>query len=119
MVFHSFVMWLARDIPCYSMQQLDKMGFVVVQIEGMGTSDRSKAFHDICRKNIGDSGFPDRILRHKAMSEKYPYYYISRLGIYGNSTGGWNALGGLLFHTEFYKVRVSSCGYHDNRMDKM
>jgi dipeptidyl aminopeptidase/acylaminoacyl peptidase len=105
--------------PCYRMQPLAEMGFIVVQIDGMGTSNRSKAFHDVCWKNLGDAGFPDRILWHKAAAALYPYYDISRVGIYGNSAGGQNALGGLLFHPEFYKVGVSSCGCHDNRMDKI
>jgi dipeptidyl aminopeptidase/acylaminoacyl peptidase len=102
------------------MQSLAEMGFIVVQIDGMGTNHRSKAFHDVCRKNLGDAGFPDRILWHQALAAKYPYYYdITRVGIYGNSAGGQNALGGLLFHPEFYLAGVSSCGCHDNRMDKL
>jgi dipeptidyl aminopeptidase/acylaminoacyl peptidase len=101
------------------MQPLAEMGFIVVQIDGMGTNNRSKAFHDICWKNLGDAGFPDRVLWHKAVAAKYPYYDISRVGIYGNSAGGQSTLGGLLFHPEFYKVGVSSCGCHDNRMDKI
>ena len=105
--------------PCSDMQQLAEMGFIVVQMDGMGTSNRSKAFHDVCWKNLGDAGFPDRLLWHKAVAAKYPYYDISRVGIYGNSAGGQSALGGLLFHPEFYKVGVASCGCHDNRMDKM
>ena len=104
---------------CNNMQALAEMGFIVVQIDGMGTSNRSKAFHDVCWKNLGDAGFPDRILWHKAVAAEYPCYDISRVGIYGNSAGGQNALGGLLFHPEFYKVAVSSCGCHDNRMDKI
>ena len=105
--------------PCHRMQPLAEMGFILVQIDGMGTSNRSKAFHDVCWKDLGDAGFPDRILWHKAVAAKYPYYDISRVGIYGNSAGGQNTLGGLLFHPEFYKVGVSSCGCHDNRMDKI
>jgi len=102
-----------------SMQSLAELGFIVAQVDGMGTSNRSKAFHDVCWKNLGDAGFPDRILWHKAIAAKYPYYDISRVGIYGNSAGGQNALGGLLFHPEFYKAAFSSCGCHDNRMDKI
>jgi dipeptidyl aminopeptidase/acylaminoacyl peptidase len=100
-------------------QSLAELGFIVVQIDGMGTSNRSKAFHDVAWKNLGDAGFPDRILWHKAVAAKYPYYDITRVGIYGNSAGGQNSLGGMLFHPEFYKVCVSSCGCHDNRMDKI
>jgi len=101
------------------MQALAELGFIVVQVDGMGTSNRSKAFHDYCWKNIGDAGFPDRILWHKAIAAKYPYYDITRVGIYGTSAGGQNALGGLLFHPEFYKVGFAACGCHDNRMDKI
>jgi dipeptidyl aminopeptidase/acylaminoacyl peptidase len=42
-------------------QSLTDHGFIVVQIDGMGTSNRSKKFHDVCWKNLQDSGFPDRI----------------------------------------------------------
>ena len=70
-------------------------------------------------KNLGDAGFPDRILWHKAVAAKYPYYDITRVGLYGTSAGGQNSLGGLLFHPEFYDVAVSAAGCHDNRMDKI
>ena len=102
-----------------SLQPLAELGFIVVQIDGMGTNNRSKAFHDVAWKNLGDAGFADRILWHKAVAAKYPYYDISRAGVYGNSAGGQNSLGALLFHPEFYKVAVSSSGCHDNRMDKI
>src|SRR3984885_2701621 len=100
-------------------QALAELGFIVVHIDGMGTSNRSKAFHDVAFKNLGDAGFPDRILWHKAVAAKYPYYDISRVGIFGTSAGGQNSLGGVLFHPEFYKVVVTNSGCHDNRMDKM
>ncbi|MCX6576942.1 MAG: DPP IV N-terminal domain-containing protein [Candidatus Aminicenantes bacterium] len=103
----------------YAQQSLVELGFIVVQIDGMGTANRSKAFHDVAWKNLGDAGFPDRILWHKAVAAKYPFYDISRVGIYGGSAGGQNSTGGVLFHPEFYKAAVSNCGCHDNRMDKM
>ncbi len=94
-------------------------GFIVAQIDGMGTSNRSKAFHDVAWQNLGDAGFPDRILWHKAVAKKYPYYDVTRVGIYGGSAGGQNSSGALLFHPDFYKVAVSYAGCHDNRMDKI
>jgi dipeptidyl aminopeptidase/acylaminoacyl peptidase len=97
---------------------LTELGFIVVQIDGMGTANRSKAFHDVCWHNLKDAGFPDRILWHKAVAQKYPYYDTSRVGIYGTSAGGQNSTGALLFHGDFYKAAVSACGCHDNRMDK-
>ena len=100
------------------MQSIAQLGFIVVQIDGMGTANRSKAFHDVCWKNLADAGFPDRILWIKAVAAKYPYVDTARVGLYGTSAGGQNSLGGLLFHSEFYKAAVSSCGCHDNRIDK-
>ncbi|MDT8401095.1 MAG: DPP IV N-terminal domain-containing protein [Bacteroidales bacterium] len=102
-----------------NMHSLAELGFILVQIDGMGTSNRSKAFHDVCFQNIKDAGFPDRIMWMKAAAEKYPEMDLSRVGIYGTSAGGQNSTGALLFHPEFYKVGVSSCGCHDNRMDKI
>ncbi len=102
-----------------SMQEMAELGFILVQCDGMGTSNRSKAFHDVCWQNLGDAGFPDRIKWMKAAAEKYPFMDISKVGIYGTSAGGQSSTGGVLFHPEFYKVAVSSCGCHDNRMDKI
>ncbi|PQA55022.1 S9 family peptidase [Siphonobacter curvatus] len=102
-----------------AMHELAELGFVVVQIDGMGTSNRSKAFHDVCWKNLKDAGFPDRILWMKAAAQKYPYLDLERVGVYGTSAGGQNAAGAVLFQPDFYKVAVASCGCHDNRMDKM
>ena len=101
------------------MQSQAELGFIVVQIDGLGTSNRSKAFHDYSWQNLGDAGFPDRILWHQAVAAKYAYYDLTRVGIYGGSAGGQNALGGLLFHPEFYKAGVAYAGCHDNRMDKI
>jgi len=100
----------------YAMAEL---GFIVVQIDGMGTSHRSKAFHDVCWKNLGDSGFPDRIAWMKAAAAKHPEMDVTRVGIYGGSAGGQSALRGLLMHGDFYKAGAADCGCHDNRMDKI
>tara|TARA_R110002095_G_scaffold150422_1_gene130015 strand:+ start:100608 stop:103013 length:2406 start_codon:yes stop_codon:yes gene_type:complete len=94
-------------------------GMIVVQIDGMGTAWRSKAFHDVCYKNLRDAGFQDRIKWIKAAAEKYPQMDLSRVGIYGGSAGGQNAMAALLWHHDFYKVAVADCGCHDNRMDKI
>jgi dipeptidyl aminopeptidase/acylaminoacyl peptidase len=97
---------------------LTELGFITVQMDGMGTAFRSKAFHDVCWHNLKDAGFPDRILWHQAAAKKYPYYDISRVGIYGTSAGGQNAAAAVLFHPEFYKAAVANSGCHDNRLDK-
>lgn len=101
------------------MQAQADLGFIVVQIDGMGTANRSKPFHDVAWKNLADSGFPDRILWHKALAAKDPSYDLSRVGIYGASAGGQSTLNALLFHPDFYKAGVAYAGCYDNRMDKI
>jgi dipeptidyl-peptidase-4 len=98
---------------------LSEAGFVVVRIDGMGTAWRSKAFHDVCYQNLKDAGFPDRIAWMRALAEKYPQLDLQRVGIFGGSAGGQNAMAALLWHHDFYKVAVADCGCHDNRMDKI
>jgi len=100
------------------MQSMAELGFIVVQMDGMGTANRSKAFHDVCWKNLADAGFADRILWMKSLASKYAYADTSRVGVYGTSAGGQNSLGALLFHPGFYDAAVSACGCHDNRVDK-
>ncbi|WP_456867540.1 DPP IV N-terminal domain-containing protein [Galbibacter sp. BG1] len=103
----------------WSMSSLAELGFIVVQIDGMGTSNRSKAFHNVCWKNLKDAGFPDRKLWMQAAAKKYPYMNIEKVGIRGTSAGGQNAGAALVFNSDFYDVAVASCGCHDNRMDKI
>jgi dipeptidyl aminopeptidase/acylaminoacyl peptidase len=103
----------------HASQAQAELGFIVVQIDGMGTSNRSKAFHDVAWQNIGDAGFADRILWHRAAAAQYPSYDTTRVGIYGGSAGGQNAMRALLFHADFYKVAIAYAGCHDNRMDKI
>jgi dipeptidyl aminopeptidase/acylaminoacyl peptidase len=101
------------------MQEIAELGFIVVQIDGMGTSHRSKAFHDVCWKNLGDSGFPDRIAWLRAAAKERPWMDLDRVGIWGGSAGGQSALRALLAHGDFYKAAVADCGCHDNRVDKV
>ena len=98
---------------------LADLGFIVVQLDAMGTSNRGKKFEEVCYKNLKDAGFPDRIAWIKAAAAKYPYMDIDRVGIYGCSAGGQESTAAVLFHGDFYKAAYSACGCHDNRMDKI
>ena len=96
-----------------------ELGFVVVQIDGMGTNWRHKAFHDVCWRNLKDSGFPDRIRWMRAAAAVHPELDIARVGVFGGSAGGQSALAALLHHGDFYDAAAADCGCHDNRMDKI
>lgn len=99
-------------------QPLAELGFIVVNIDGMGTAGRSKAFQDYSWKNLGDIGGPDHIKAIRELAEKYPYMDTTRVGIYGHSAGGYDAARALLKFPDFYKVGVSSSGNHDHRIAK-
>ena len=99
--------------------EMAEAGFIVVQIDGLGTNHRGQKFQHVAYKNLKDSGFPDRIKWLKAAAKKHPELDLTRVGIYGGSAGGQSSTAALLHHGDFYKVAVSDCGCHDNRMDKI
>ncbi len=98
---------------------LAELGFILVQIDGMGTDHRGKIFHNVAWKNLQDAGFPDRIAWIKAAAATRPWMNLDRVGIYGTSAGGQNAMRAVLDHADFYRAAVADCGCHDNRMDKI
>lgn len=96
-------------------QALAELGFVVVQIDGMGTPGRSKSFHDAYYGDMGDNTLPDQVTGMKQLAERYPWVDIERAGIYGHSGGGYAACDALFRYPDFFKVGVSQAGNHDNR----
>ncbi len=109
-----------KSFGTYARQQaLARLGFVVVQADGMGTNHRGRAFHAVAWKNLQDAGFPDRIAWLRAAADDRPWMDLSRVGITGGSAGGQTAMRALLDHADFYSVAVADCGCHDNRMDKI
>lgn len=107
-------------MPCnWYTTSLAELGFIVVQLDAMGTSYRGKKFEEVCYKNLKDAGFPDRELWIKAAAKKYPYMDADNVAIYGCSAGGQESTTAVLLHGDFYKAAYSACGCHDNRMDKI
>lgn len=96
-----------------------ELGFIVVMVDGMSTSFRSREFENVCYKNLKDAGLPDHIAWIKAAAAKYPEMDLEHLGIYGCSAGGQESMNAILHYPDFYKAAYSACGCHDNRMDKI
>ncbi|NJD17954.1 MAG: S9 family peptidase [Gemmatimonadetes bacterium] len=96
-------------------QALAELGFIVVQMDHMGTPFRSKAFLDNYYGFMGDNGLPDHITALQQMASTRPWMDLERVGIYGHSGGGFASTDALLRFPDFYKVAVSSSGNHDNR----
>ncbi len=96
-------------------QALAELGFIVVEIDGMGTPWRSKKFHEAYYGDMGDNTLPDQVAGMKQLAQKYPWIDIDRAGIYGHSGGGYAAAGAMFHYPDFFKVGISEAGNHDNR----
>ncbi len=96
-------------------QALAELGFIVVEVDAMGTPGRSKAFHDAYYGNMGDNGLPDQIVTIRQLAERHAFMDLDRVGIWGHSGGGFASTAGILRYPDFYKVAVSGAGNHDNR----
>ncbi len=96
-------------------QALAELGFIVVEVDAMGTPGRSKSFHDAYYGNMGDNGLPDQITAIRQLAERNPWMDLDRVGIWGHSGGGFASTAGILRYPDFYKVAVSGAGNHDNR----
>ncbi len=96
-------------------QALAELGFVVVEIDGMGTPWRSKSFHDAYYGKMGDNTLPDQVAGMKELAQRYPWIDINRAGIYGHSGGGFAAADAMFRYPDFFKVGISEAGNHDQR----
>lgn len=96
-------------------QALAELGFVVVEVDAMGTPGRSKAFHDAYYGNMGDNGLPDQVAMIEQLADRHRWMDIDRVGIFGHSGGGFASTRAILEYPDFFKVAVSGAGNHDNR----
>lgn len=96
-------------------QALAELGFVVVQIDGMGTPWRSKKFHDAYFGDMGDNTLPDQVSAMKQLAQRFSWIDIGKAGIYGHSGGGYATAAAMFRYPDFFKVGVSQAGNHDNR----
>ena len=96
-------------------QSLAELGFIVVEVDAMGSPGRSKSFHDAYYGNMGDNGLPDQMAMITQLAAQNSWMDLDKVGIWGHSGGGFASTDGILRYPEFYKVAVSGAGNHDNR----
>jgi len=96
-------------------QALAELGFIVVEIDGMGTPGRSKKFHDAYYGNMGDNTLADQLAGMKELAQRFPWIDINRAGIWGHSGGGYATAAAMFRFPDFFKVGVAEAGNHDNR----
>jgi dipeptidyl aminopeptidase/acylaminoacyl peptidase len=96
-------------------QALAELGFIVVEIDGMGTPWRSKQFHDAYFGDMGDNTLADQVAGMKELAKRYSWIDINRAGIWGHSGGGYATADALFRYPDFFKVGIAEAGNHDNR----
>lgn len=101
----------------FSLQSYAELGFVGIVVDGLGSSGRSKEFHNYSYKNLGGN-LEDHVLAIKQLGRKYSWIDTTRVGIFGHSAGGYDAGHAVLAYPDFYKVAVASSADHDHRMEK-
>ncbi len=97
-------------------QALAELGFIVVEIDGMGTPWRSKKFHEAYFGDMGDNTLPDQVAGMRQLARRFPWIDIDRAGIYGHSGGGYATADAMFRYPDFFKVGISEAGNHDNRV---
>lgn len=97
-------------------QALAELGFIVVEIDGMGTPWRSKRFHAAYYGNMGDNTLPDQVAGMKELAQRYSWIDVDRAGIWGHSGGGFATADAMFRYPDFFKVGISEAGNHDNRV---
>jgi dipeptidyl aminopeptidase/acylaminoacyl peptidase len=95
---------------------LAELGFIVVEIDGMGTPWRSKSFHEAYYNNMADNTIPDQVAGMKQLAERHPWIDIDRAGIWGHSGGGYATASAMFMFPDFFKAGISESGNHDNRV---
>ncbi|MGA9368823.1 MAG: DPP IV N-terminal domain-containing protein [Steroidobacteraceae bacterium] len=96
-------------------QAMAELGFIVVAIDGMGTSLRSKRFQDAYRGDLSDDTLPDQVAGIRELARRYPWMDVTRVGIYGHSGGAYAAVAAMLRYPDFFKVGVAESGNYDQR----
>ncbi len=97
-------------------QAIAELGFVVVNIDGLGTPFRSKSFVDVADgANFGEAGgLTDHVAGLRQLAARDASLDLDRVGIFGHSGGGFASARAMCLFPDFFKVAVASSGNHDN-----
>lgn len=94
---------------------LAELGFIVIQLDALGTPLRSKSFHTAWYGDMSDNGIEDQIAAIRQLAERHPWIDPERAGMYGHSGGGYATMSALLRFPGVFKAGVASAGNMDNR----
>ncbi len=105
------------DMNFFRARTLAELGFVVVIMDGRGTIERSREFHESSYSAVHTaSHLEDHIAGIRQLAGKYEWIDDSRVGITGFSGGGYMTASAMLRFPEFFDVGVAGAGNHDQRL---
>ncbi len=82
-------------------------GYVVLIVDGRGTTERGKEFQDVVYGNFGRHEIPDHVATLRQLAAERPYMDLDRVGITGGSYGGYMTLRAVVMAPDVYKAAVS------------
>ncbi len=98
------------------LQEFAQLGFVGIILDGRGTPGRGMEFHKYSYRNIhGCAGLEDHAACMQELKKKFPFIDLDRVGIWGNSGGGYATVSAMFKYPNLYKVGVASSGNYDQR----
>ncbi len=99
------------------LQSFAKLGFAGIILDGRGTPGRGMEIHGFSYHNIhACAGLEDHVACLAQLAEKYPFLDTDRVGMWGNSAGGYATVSAMLRYPQVYQAGVASSGNYDQRM---
>ena len=90
-----------------SEQWIADQGYIVVSIDGRGTTGRGAEWERAIAGNFIDAALEDQVTALQALGERFDAMDLSRVGIYGWSFGGYMATMAVLLRPDVFHVAVA------------
>lgn len=94
--------------PALSQAAYAELGFVVMTIDGRGTTYRSKAFAHETFGQLNTNGLEDHVAAMERLASQRPYIDLGRVGIYGVSYGGFMTIRAMLEFPDSFHAGIAT-----------
>ena len=99
------------------LQSFAKLGFAGLILDGRGVPGRGMDFHSFSYHKIhACAGLEDHVFALTELKSQYPQIDLERVGMWGNSAGGYATVSAMLQYPGVYRAGVASSGNYDQRM---
>lgn len=102
-----------QSIMAGQAQAIAELGCVVAMFDSRGLPLQSRNFHHAGYGSLAEPQLEDHVAVLRQLLSSRPYLDGARVGIFGQSGGGYAAARALLAYPEFFHVGVAVCGNHD------